>query len=74
MGKARREWRTVSGKQAGDPSRLAQAVLALAATARPPLRFVAGTDAVATMAQAISLRREDLGRWRGLSESLAHES
>jgi NAD(P)-dependent dehydrogenase (short-subunit alcohol dehydrogenase family) len=34
-----------NGKQGGDPARLAQAIVALANEATPPLRFVAGTPA-----------------------------
>ena len=74
VGKARQEWRSLSGKQAGDPAKLAQAVLTLADSAQPPLRFVAGADAVAALEQAIAQRGETLGRWRGLAQSLSHES
>ncbi|MET0404267.1 MAG: oxidoreductase [Cystobacter sp.] len=74
VGKARQAWRSGVVEQAGDPPKLAQAVLTLVASAQPPLHFVAGTDAVATLDQALTLRREELGRWRKLSESLAHES
>jgi NAD(P)-dependent dehydrogenase (short-subunit alcohol dehydrogenase family) len=39
-------WKSINGKQAGDPAKLAQALLTIAAQDQPPLRFVAGADAI----------------------------
>jgi NAD(P)-dependent dehydrogenase (short-subunit alcohol dehydrogenase family) len=39
-------WKSISGQQAGDPTKLARALLTIAAQDQPPLRFVAGADAI----------------------------
>ena len=38
----------MNGRQGGDPAKLADALVHLAARDEPPLRFPAGADAVAT--------------------------
>ena len=42
----RRAWKSMDGKQGGDPAKLADALVQLAALEEPPLRFAAGADAV----------------------------
>jgi NAD(P)-dependent dehydrogenase (short-subunit alcohol dehydrogenase family) len=39
-------WKSISGQQAGDPVKLARALLTIADQDQPPLRFVAGADAI----------------------------
>lgn len=39
-------WKNMSGRQPGDPVKLAKALLTIAGQAEPPLRFVVGADAV----------------------------
>ncbi|MEU8921877.1 SDR family oxidoreductase [Kitasatospora sp. NPDC048545] len=39
-------WKSMSGQQPGDPAKLAQALLTIADQDQPPLRFVAGADAI----------------------------
>ncbi|WP_327430425.1 SDR family oxidoreductase [Streptomyces sp. NBC_01236] len=39
-------WKSMSGRQSGDPVKLAKALLTIAGQAEPPLRFVAGADAI----------------------------
>ncbi|MCX4985794.1 SDR family oxidoreductase [Streptomyces sp. NBC_00572] len=39
-------WKSMNGRQTGDPAKLAQALLAIAAQEKPLLRFVAGADAI----------------------------
>jgi NAD(P)-dependent dehydrogenase (short-subunit alcohol dehydrogenase family) len=41
-------WKSMDGKQGGDPAKLADALVTLAALADPPTRFAAGADAVQT--------------------------
>jgi len=60
---------TRSHNQAGDPAKLAEAMIRLAGEAEPPLRFCAGTDAVAATQGKIDLLQRELDRWRSLSES-----
>ncbi len=44
-------WNSMNGKQGGDPAKLANALVHLASLDEPPLRFVAGADAVTTVKQ-----------------------
>ena len=62
---------TMSGKQAGDPRKLAAAIVELAGTPQPPLHFAAGTDAVEVIAGKLAAAQADLEAWRELSTSLA---
>ncbi|GHH55513.1 NAD(P)-dependent dehydrogenase (short-subunit alcohol dehydrogenase family) [Streptomyces umbrinus] len=39
-------WKSMNGQQTGDPAKLARALLTIADRAEPPLRFVAGADAI----------------------------
>jgi NAD(P)-dependent dehydrogenase (short-subunit alcohol dehydrogenase family) len=54
-------------QQAGDPARLAAVLLQLAAHPAPPLRFAAGSDAVAVIGAKIEALREELAAWQGVS-------
>ncbi len=71
VGAARRSAREMNGQQSGDPKKLAQAILTLAEAERPPLRFIAGADAVGALEASIASRRADLEAYRELSLSLA---
>ena len=42
-------WEAMSGKQGGDPAKLAKALVTVVDQDRPPLRWVAGADAVETV-------------------------
>jgi hypothetical protein len=39
-------WKSMNGQQSGDPAKLARALLTIADQQEPPLRFVAGADAI----------------------------
>jgi NAD(P)-dependent dehydrogenase (short-subunit alcohol dehydrogenase family) len=41
-------WKSMDGKQGGDPAKLAEALMKLVALQEPPTRFAAGADAVQT--------------------------
>jgi hypothetical protein len=60
-------WPAVNGQQAGNASKLAHALLVLAEQAKPPLRFVVGSDAVEAVSAAkpgnCSLRPKPPARW-----------
>ena len=55
-----------NGGQAGDPQRLAQALVTLASDATPPLRFTAGAMAVGLMDAKLAAMKAELERWRAL--------
>jgi NAD(P)-dependent dehydrogenase (short-subunit alcohol dehydrogenase family) len=66
-------WEAMSGKQTNDPAKLAKALLAIADEQPPPLRFVAGADAVAAVEQKANELLAQVGAYRELSSSLAIE-
>lgn len=55
--------------QAGDPSKLATAIVKLAEVEKPPVSFVAGTDAVDIAMNAIATQKSQIDMWRDLSVS-----
>jgi NAD(P)-dependent dehydrogenase (short-subunit alcohol dehydrogenase family) len=58
-----------NGRQPGDPSKLADAILRLANEAEPPMRFLAGSIAVSAAEQKLAGMRAELDEWRQLSAS-----
>jgi NAD(P)-dependent dehydrogenase (short-subunit alcohol dehydrogenase family) len=66
-------WQGMDGTQGGDPAKLADALVELAALAEPPVRFAAGADAVATFEQKASELLAQADAHRELSTSLAHD-
>jgi NAD(P)-dependent dehydrogenase (short-subunit alcohol dehydrogenase family) len=63
----------MNGKQVGDPAKLAQALLTITELQQPPLRFIAGADAVAAAEQKLAERQQQIDAFRELSTSLAHD-
>ena len=66
-------WTSQSGKQGGDPVKLAQALIKLASQDELPCRFLAGADAIATAEQKIATLQQQIDAYRELSSSLAIE-
>jgi NAD(P)-dependent dehydrogenase (short-subunit alcohol dehydrogenase family) len=67
------DWQAMNGKQAGDPAKLARALIQLADSEEPPLRWVAGEDAVEGVEQKARLLLAQVAAHRELSTSLAHD-
>ena len=65
-------WKGMSGQQGGDPAKLADALVHLAAQDEPPRRFAAGADAVATFEQRAKQLLDQANAYRDLSSSLAY--
>jgi hypothetical protein len=63
----------MDGKQGGDPAKLADALIELAALEEPPVRFAAGGDAVATFEQKANDLLAQADAHRELSTNLAHD-
>lgn len=63
-------WSAQDGRQAGDPAKLAAALIAIAHEDPPPRRFIAGADAIAIAEHRIDLLQQDIESHRSLSESL----
>jgi hypothetical protein len=66
-------WKSMNGLQGGDPAKLARALIQLAGQDEPPLRWVAGADAVATAEQKAKTLLAQVDAHRELSSSLAHD-
>jgi len=65
-------WKGYNGQQAGDPAKLAQALITIASEEKPPLRFIAGTDAINTAEQVVLTLQLQINAYRDLSTSLAY--
>jgi NAD(P)-dependent dehydrogenase (short-subunit alcohol dehydrogenase family) len=65
-------WTSMNGQQAGDPAKLARALVQLADSAEPPLRWTAGEDAVGGVEDKARLLLAQVDAHRELSVSLAH--
>jgi NAD(P)-dependent dehydrogenase (short-subunit alcohol dehydrogenase family) len=61
----------MNGKQAGDPAKLAQALLTIADQEQRPFRFIAGADAIAQAETTLAERQQQIEAYRDLSSSLA---
>jgi NAD(P)-dependent dehydrogenase (short-subunit alcohol dehydrogenase family) len=66
-------WKSQNGKQAGDPAKLARALLTLTALKSPPLRFIAGADSIASTEQKVSTLQQQIEAFRDLSCSLSFD-
>jgi len=64
-------WRSMNGRQGGDPAKLADALVQLAGQVEPPLRFAAGADAVGALEQKAQTLIAQADAYRELSSSLA---
>lgn len=66
-------WNGMNGQQGGDPAKLADALVSLTEQEDPPLRWVAGADAVTTVEQKAKDLLAQADAHRGLSSNLAHD-
>lgn len=65
-------WSGMNGKQGGDPAKLANALVQLAALEEPPVRFAAGADAVQVFEAKAKALLAQTQAHRKLSTSLAY--
>jgi NAD(P)-dependent dehydrogenase (short-subunit alcohol dehydrogenase family) len=66
-------WNGMNGRQGGDPAKLAQALVQVVGVDEPPLRWVAGADAVQGVEQKAKDLLAQVDAHRELSSSLAHD-
>ena len=66
-------WKSMDGKQGGDPAKLARALVTLVGLKEPPARFAAGADAVQTFEAKANTLLAQAHAHRELSASLAHD-
>jgi NAD(P)-dependent dehydrogenase (short-subunit alcohol dehydrogenase family) len=67
------DWNGMNGRQGGDPAKLANALVQLAGQEEPPLRWVAGADAVEIVENKAKELLAQAGAYRELSGNLAHD-
>jgi NAD(P)-dependent dehydrogenase (short-subunit alcohol dehydrogenase family) len=66
-------WKGYNGQHSGDPAKLAEALITISSQEKPPRRFIAGADAVATAEQVAATLLQQTDAYRKLSSSLAYE-
>jgi NAD(P)-dependent dehydrogenase (short-subunit alcohol dehydrogenase family) len=66
-------YETMNGQQAGDPGKLARALITIADQEQPPRRFIGGADAIAIAEQKAKDLQDQANAFRDLSTSLARE-
>ncbi|TFV89865.1 SDR family NAD(P)-dependent oxidoreductase [Blastococcus sp. CT_GayMR16] len=66
-------WNDMNGRQGGDPAKLAVSLVQVATQENPPLRWVAGADAVQGVEQKANDLLAQVAAHRELSSSLAHD-
>ena len=64
-------WKGANGQQPNDPAKLAAALITIAKEDTPPLRFLAGEDAVNLAEQVVKTLKEQTDAYRTLSSSMA---
>jgi NAD(P)-dependent dehydrogenase (short-subunit alcohol dehydrogenase family) len=67
------QWKGMNGKQGGDPAKLSRALVHLVALDDPPLRWIAGADAVAGIEEKARELLAQADAHRDLSSSLDHD-
>lgn len=65
-------WKSMNGQQGGDPAKLSRALVPLLALDQPPLRWIAGADAIAAVEQKAHDLLAQTDAHRKLSSSLDH--
>jgi NAD(P)-dependent dehydrogenase (short-subunit alcohol dehydrogenase family) len=67
------DWTSMNGRQGGDPAKLADALIKIASLDEPPVRWVAGADAVQTVASKGRDLIAQANAYQDLSSALAHD-
>jgi hypothetical protein len=63
----------MNGRQGGDPAKLAAALVRLTDLGDPPLRWIAGADALDAVSEKANALLAQIEAHRALSSSLAHD-
>ena len=66
-------WKSMDGKQSGDPAKLADAIVKLVTLKEPPTRFAAGTDAIQTFEAKANTLLAQAQTHPELSSSLSYD-
>ena len=63
-------WQAQSGRQGGDPAKLARALVTITSEEQLPRRFIAGPDAIGQAEQKVAALKKQIEAYRDLSASL----
>jgi hypothetical protein len=66
-------WKGANGQQAGDLAKLAKALITIANEEPPPLRFLAGADAVSTAEQVAATLQQQANAYREVLSAMPFE-
>jgi NAD(P)-dependent dehydrogenase (short-subunit alcohol dehydrogenase family) len=66
-------WKSMNGKQSGDPAKLSAALITVLDRSDPPARWVAGADAVQAIARKADLLQQQATAFPELSTTLDHD-
>jgi hypothetical protein len=69
MNPIRERRQAASGKQIGDPSKLAAAVLKLVNAANPPAHLILGSDASKLVGEQLTLLQGEFAAWKDITLS-----
>ncbi|OBY29360.1 SDR family NAD(P)-dependent oxidoreductase, partial [Mycolicibacter kumamotonensis] len=69
----RQAFADVNHGQEGDPAKLGRVLVELANTENPPVHFPVGRDAVECITEHLRHVLDEIGAWRGLSESTSYD-
>jgi hypothetical protein len=67
-------WKSMNGKQGGDPKKLAQALVTLSDSDNLPRRFVAGADAMSGVEENLATILTQIDANRSLSAALSYDA
>lgn len=67
-------WKSMNGKQGGDPKKLGQALVTLSDSGSLPLRFIAGADGMESEVGNLATIQSQINANRDLSASLSHDA
>lgn len=70
----RSQYDNYSHAQLGDPAKLAELIVNIAGIEQPPLRLVAGSDALQMSTELLLNRQEELRKWSDLAASTDHRN
>jgi NAD(P)-dependent dehydrogenase (short-subunit alcohol dehydrogenase family) len=66
-GKAREYLRSQSGKQAGDPQKAVEAIIAVADSPEPPVHILLGKSALTRFRSQLAQRQEEMAAWESVT-------
>lgn len=73
VGNARKVIEQLNGNQPGDPFKLADVIMKLANSEKPPLHLPIGADAIDSFRKKTEIMQQEVAEWEAISKSTAHQ-